>query len=258
MSSLGAQERRIAEYLLINAESIEKEPLTDLAKKSEVSEATIVRLCHKIGYSGVKELKIVIAREHNESGQALKFNTNIDGMDELKQNVFIGSIRAIQDTLNLIDDEQIELATAALCKANHITIYAVGGSVPVATSFKHQFMKLGIPSYVYNEFMPSIIAAEKYTRNDVAIAITHSGETQEVVAALESARSKGATTICITSYGDSSITKCADIKFFTTSEALMNQNDNSLARIAETSIVNLLYCNVALKYNQYQESKNKE
>ena len=62
MSCLGAQERRFADYLLVNLEKIVSEPLANLAKEAGVSEATIVRLCHRIGYSGMKELKIVMAR----------------------------------------------------------------------------------------------------------------------------------------------------------------------------------------------------
>lgn len=69
---------------------------------------------------------------------------------------------------------------------------------------------------------------------------------------------RGATTICITSYGDSAITHCSDVKFFTTSETLLNGGDNSLARIAQTSIINLLYLNVALKYNRYHNTDEGE
>jgi DNA-binding MurR/RpiR family transcriptional regulator len=253
MSSLGAQERRFAEYLLSNIEAIIQEPLADLAEASGVSEATIVRLCHRIGYSGTKELKIIMAREQS-CPETEPMQGSEGGLATLKEKVFIGAVRALQDTMDLVDDGQIERATVALCRADHITVYALGGSVPVARHFKHQFMKLGIASNVYNEFRPSIIAAEKYSEGDVAIAITNSGETPEVLEALRSANSKGATTICITTYKNSSITKDADIKLFTTAETLLTPDDNSLSRIAETAIVNLLYCNVAEKYNQYKTS----
>ena len=256
IGSLGAQERRFAEYLLNSFAGIEREPIAVLAKEAQVSEATVVRVCHKMGYSGLKELKIVVARESETAGS---FDGEIGGyMDELKERVFLGAIRSLQDTMNLIDENEVERATEVLCNAKYISIYGVGGSVPVARSLKHQLMKLGIPSNVYNEFQPAIIAAEKYNRGDVAIGISHSGESSQVVEALRIARGKGATTICITSYGDSAITHCSDMKFFTTSETLLNGGDNSLARIAQTSIINLLYLNVALKYNRYHQAGEKE
>ncbi len=256
IGSLGAQERRFAEYLLNSFAGIEREPIAVLAKEAQVSEATVVRVCHKMGYSGLKELKIVVARESETAGS---FDGEIGGyMDELKERVFLGAIRSLQDTMNLIDENEVERATEVLCNAKYISIYGVGGSVPVARSLKHQLMKLGIPSNVYNEFQPAIIAAEKYNRGDVAIGISHSGESSQVVEALRIARGKGATTICITSYGDSAITHCSDMKFFTTSETLLNGGDNSLARIAQTSIINLLYLNVALKYNRYHQAGEQE
>ncbi|MCD7906131.1 MAG: MurR/RpiR family transcriptional regulator [Clostridium sp.] len=256
IGSLGAQERRFAEYLLNSFAGIEREPIAVLAKEAQVSEATVVRVCHKMGYSGLKELKIVVARESETAGS---FDGEIGGyMDELKERVFLGAIRSLQDTMNLIDENEVERATEVLCNAKYISIYGVGGSVPVARSLKHQLMKLRIPSNVYNEFQPAIIAAEKYNRGDVAIGISHSGESSQVVEALRIARGKGATTICITSYGDSAITHCSDMKFFTTSETLLNGGDNSLARIAQTSIINLLYLNVALKYNRYHQAGEQE
>ena len=165
IGSLGAQERRFAEYLLNSFAGIEKEPIAVLAKEAQVSEATVVRVCHKMGYSGLKELKIVVARENETAGS---FDGGIGGqyMDELKERVFMGAIRALQDTMNLIDEDEVGKATKVLCNANYISIYGVGGSVPVARSLKHQLMKLGIPSNVYNEFQPSIIAAEKYNKGD--------------------------------------------------------------------------------------------
>lgn len=102
-----------------------------LAKEAQVSEATVVRVCHKMGYSGLKELKIVVARENETAGS---FDGGIGGqyMDELKERVFMGAIRALQDTMNLIDEDEVEKATKVLCNANYISIYGVGGSVPVA------------------------------------------------------------------------------------------------------------------------------
>lgn len=254
MGMLGAQERRFAEYLQNSYAGIERKPIAILAREAMVSEATVVRVCHKMGYSGLKELKIVVAKE-NAPAAHICVEDGAGGINNLKQRVFAGAIEALQDTMNLIDADEVEASTRVLCSAKYIAIYGVGGSVPVARSLKHQLMKLGIPSNVYNEFQPTIIAAEKYSKGDVAIGISFSGETIPVVEALRSAHSKGASTICITSYGDSSITKCSDYQFFTTSATLLNEGDNSLARIAQTSVINLLYLNVALKYNQYHREE---
>lgn len=256
MGNLGAKERRFAKFLLENAEKVEEEPLADIAQEAGVSETTVVRLCHRIGYSGLKELKIVLAKEKANAGQP-HLDAITNACSTAAEKVFFGSIRALQDTLGLIDNEQVKLAATALCKATHIVVYAIGGSVPVANSFKHQFMKLGIISNIYNEFQPVIMAAEKFLPGDVAIAISNSGKTPGVVAAMENAKRKGAVTICITSYGNSPLAECSDIRFFTTAETLLNGRDHSLGRVAETAIVDLLYYNVALKYEELQDDNAK-
>ena len=52
IGSLGAQERRFAEYLLNSFAGIEKEPIAVLAKEAQVSEATVSGSATRWGIPG--------------------------------------------------------------------------------------------------------------------------------------------------------------------------------------------------------------
>ena len=252
LGSLGAQERRFAEYLLNRLGGIEKEPIAVLAREAQVSEATVVRVCHKMGYAGLKELKIAVARENRITGAP---TAPLDEeLAQLREKVFEGTIRSIRDTSNMIDGAVLEEVTKVLCQANYITIYGLGASAPVARNLKHQLMQIGIPAIVDSEIELSTLVAGKYGKGDVAIGISYSGESAKVVDAIKIAKGKGTETICITSFGDSALARCSDLRLFTSAETLPDDKDKSLARSAQIYLINLLCMNMALKYDRYHDA----
>lgn len=52
-----AAEKRVADYVLQNAEQVVNLTIEELAAESRTSYATIVRVCKRLGYSGYKEFK---------------------------------------------------------------------------------------------------------------------------------------------------------------------------------------------------------
>lgn len=251
LGSLGAQERRFAELLLNQSAGMERKPIAVLAKEAQVSEATIVRVCHKMGYTGLKELKIAVACESRRT------DTPLEPLDEelaqLKKQVYDGTLRSLRDTNSMIDGTVLEEVTRVICKANYITIYGLGASVPVARNLKHQLMQIGIPSIVDSAIELSTLVAGKYGKGDVAIGISYSGETAKVVDAIKVARGKGTQTICITSFPESQLARCSEMHLYTSAETLPDDKDNSLARSAQIYLINVLCMNIALKYDRYHD-----
>ena len=56
-------ERRVADYILVNQDRIIYESITDVAEATGSSEATIIRMCRKLGYKGFQDLKIRVAKD---------------------------------------------------------------------------------------------------------------------------------------------------------------------------------------------------
>ena len=63
--SLGAAEKRVADFLMADPSRVLPLSITELAEQSGGSEATIVRLAKRLGFSGYQQLKISIAQEEN-------------------------------------------------------------------------------------------------------------------------------------------------------------------------------------------------
>ena len=70
-STFRDSEEKAADYILAHSAEVINLPITELAERIGVSEATIVRMCKKIGFHGFQELKINLAIETVKPIQAL-------------------------------------------------------------------------------------------------------------------------------------------------------------------------------------------
>jgi DNA-binding MurR/RpiR family transcriptional regulator len=86
-----------------------------------------------------------------------------------------------------------------------------------------------------------MIDAANLGKGDVAIAVSHTGQTRHVVAATELARKNGATTICITKNAKSPLTKVSDIRLFTATIDSSHTMELVARRIAEYAILEAFY-----------------
>ena len=56
-------EKEVIDYLMNHLDLLDELSISDLAKKTYTSNATIIRLCRKAGYSGYKALKVDLIKE---------------------------------------------------------------------------------------------------------------------------------------------------------------------------------------------------
>jgi len=91
-------------------------------------------------------------------------------------------------------------------------------------------------------------------KGDVAIAISHSGNTRQVVDAMKIAKEAGATTICITKREKSELSVYCDIKLFTATPDISVGQEIVARRISEHAILEALYFGV-LQHDEVKKSK---
>ncbi|GAL35789.1 sialic acid utilization regulator RpiR family [Vibrio maritimus] len=53
MEPLSKKLRQVADYILDNAQDVQFQTITDLARNTQTSEATVVRLCRDMGYKAI-------------------------------------------------------------------------------------------------------------------------------------------------------------------------------------------------------------
>jgi RpiR family carbohydrate utilization transcriptional regulator len=245
-ASLRAAEQRVADFILKHPEELIHLTVTELADKTQTSESTVVRLCQKIGYKGYQEFKIMLARDLVGPAETVYEEiVATDDIPALKQKVFAANAQALKDTMEVLQNDELEHAVRALAQARRVEIYGIGGSAALAMDAYHKFMRLGLHAVYLNDGDLMAMSSSLTGSGDVVLGISHTGGSRDVCDAMENAQAVGATTICITHRATSPITKVADIKLFTAAKETVFGSDAMSSRIAQLSIIDTLYAGIA-------------
>jgi DNA-binding MurR/RpiR family transcriptional regulator len=244
--SLRTAEQRVADFILGHAEDLIYLTVTELAERTQTSESTVVRLCQKIGYRGYQEFKIMLARDLVGPTETVYEEIGPDDdLPTLKAKVFQANAQALKDTIEVLADEELERAVAAIAKARRVEVYGIGGSAPLALDAYHKFMKLGISCMWLNDGDLMAMSSSLLQPGDVALGISHTGASRDVCDAMENAQRAGATTVCITHRATSPITKVSGIRLYTAAKETAFGSDAMSSRIAQLTIIDTLYAGIA-------------
>lgn len=250
-SSMGHSEKLIADWVTKNFEDITSLSISELAGKCGCGEATIVRFSRRLGLSGYQELKLEIAKEsaNTAAGGVMGIESGDTCYEIFTKRIHEIAI-ALENTKNALDPIQIEKAATAIKTARRIVIFGLGNSASVAVDAQHKFLRAGLDSVAYCDNHMQAIAASHLHKGDVAIGISHSGASIDVVDALRISRETGATTICLTNFGNTPINNYSDIILNTRSDETKYSILAMSSRIAQLAIFDALYTYIVMNSNK--------
>lgn len=245
-SSLTKTEKHIAGTLLSNPERFNQCSLSEIADYMEVGEATFIRFCRTLGFKGFKSFKLALAIELATKKQKPNsiFEKDIhiqDSSFDIAKKLQINIHQVTEETINLIDFDELNEIIQVLKKAKRIFLFGVGASGLSAEEAKTKFMRIGLfaDAITNNHFM--YMQAALMNKDDVVIGISHSGRSQEIVKALSIAQKNGTKTIALTHHLRSPITQVADFKIIHGSRQGRLQTDSLRTKIAQLFILDLIY-----------------
>ena len=109
-------EKNVAFYILEHLEDVIRMPIAELAVKAKTSEATIIRMCRALSFSGYKDLKLSIATASSINIQQ-NYNFELEkgsSLLQMVQTIEMHNIEAIQRTLMVNDIREYEKSIIAL------------------------------------------------------------------------------------------------------------------------------------------------
>ena len=205
---LSDAERKIATLILDDLNFAAHASISELAQKSEVSEATITRFARALGCKNVRDLKLRLA-------QSMAVGQRFISEVKVEPTGIHGIYETIKSALDvnaqLITVETVYTAVEMLSKARQILIFGVGGgSTIMAQECQHRLFRLGFAATAYSDPMLMRMAAAAIDNNDVVICLSLGGYSPDVNEAAEIARAYSAQTIAITP-ADSPLGKSVDL-----------------------------------------------
>lgn len=252
MNDFTPAEKKIARFLLDNTEKIYNMTAAELASNIGSSPASIIRFSQKLGYEGLNELKIALAKDMPYEGideeKIYEKVTIHDSLSESVNKIAAESIKAIKDTAKLIDERSVMAAVKAISSARRINLYGVGSSALVAKDLHYKLVRIAMAADMHTDHHLQLVSAANISKEDVAIGFSHSGKSVETFKAIEMSKLRGATTISVTKFGKNPISDISDINIYTTEVEKTLRMGAIASRIAQLTIVDILFIEI-VKYN---------
>lgn len=258
-NSLSKSEKKIADYVLETGYKVSEMALAELAKATSVSDPSVVRFTKALGYKGFSDFKAHVLRDWGKESsipQTDKFvDLNIspeDKLESIPQKIVSSSMKGLEDTMKIFNYGAYEEAVHTISKANRIEVFGVGTSGSIALDFVSRLIRIGLNARYFADNHLEQLSLVSLGKNDVAIAISHSGSTIDAVDSLKIAKEAGATTIALTNYKASHISKFADIDLLTGDHETTFYSETMVSRMSLLSLVDMLYMGILLSdYEKY-------
>ena len=130
---------------------------------------------------------------------------------ELARGVLLAEGSAISAIAGQLGEQYVSAVEAVFRCKGLVVITGLGKAGIVGTKISATFASTGTPSIPLHPVEALHGDLGRVRREDVAIALSHSGETEEMIVLADHIKGRGATVIAITGSGDSTLAKASDI-----------------------------------------------
>ncbi len=236
-------EKKIGNYIIHHPREIVDMTVGELAKKCQVSEASVSRFCKKLDMKGFHHLKISIAKEMvtQDDDTELSNHISVDDVDQSLKNILANKVAELTQTVSMMDSKQLHHILDVINNAKNVLFAAVGNTIPVAMDGAYKLNQIGIPAISTPVWETQLAYSYNLTADDVVIAISNSGESSGVISVLEAAAKKKATTISITNHNNSSIAKISDYHITTATREKLFLDEYCFSRVSATMVMEIIY-----------------
>lgn len=237
--TLSKSHKKIANAVLQEYEKVAYLTATQLAKKVNVSESTVVRFAAILGYEKYSEFRLAVqelVKTRLTPNQRIEITKQRIGKGDMLSNVMNYDINKIKYTLEHIDRDAFYDSVKAILDARNIYIIGARSSEPLARILQYNLSLIFdnvkfVSAASTEEVLEQMFSIGSY---DVLVAFSFPRYSSKVVKAIKFAESKGAKTIAIT---DSVISPIVQYSTY----ALLAQSDMASfmdSLVAPVSIIN--------------------
>ena len=239
-------EEDIAKYIIKNFRNIRELDTNIIAAKTYTSNASVTRMCKKIGFNGFQDFKMKMIEEVvSLENQEINFdNSDIDKKDStaiIIEKLNKLSISSLQETKLLQEISMIDSVVDLITEKEVIDFYGIGASHIVCLDAQYKFMRAG---KIVNTFEGSDlqhVQAVNSNLKHLAILISYSGLTKEILDIAEILQEKDIETVSVTGYGNNKLVKKCKYNLFVTSREALIRSAAIYSRMSMLNLIDVLY-----------------
>jgi DNA-binding MurR/RpiR family transcriptional regulator len=248
MPALAPAEQRVANAVLADPGGVAAMTISELAEVASTSETTVIRFCKQIGVPGYPQLRLQLAAQSARENIRPEVGGDIEPGDSLADvvgKVAFADERAVRETAQQLDVESLSKVVAAVAKAQRVDLYGAAASAFVALDLQQKLHRIRRVAFAWSDVHVMLTSAALLGEGDVAIGISHTGTTVEIVEALEEAAKHGATTVAVTNFPRSPLARTADLVLTTAARETTYRSGAMSSRIAQLTVIDCLFIGVA-------------
>lgn len=240
---LYSAERRIADCILSDVKWASSVTSAELAHASRSSEATVTRLCHKLGFENYRKFQLALARDVMDQQEAeVQRTISQDKLRQTLQSIQANRQEEVRATIQALNLRQLRQTLSILRSAEIIQIEATGNTLPVAIDASLKLSSLGKRCVTSMVAEKTRAFASTLTERDVLLLISSSGRSDRLLEIARVARSRRASVLLITCDRRSPLASQADHLLLASNRAQrIVDTDPAPSLLSSALLVEILY-----------------
>ena len=233
--------QRIADFILNAPTTATALKLKEFSEQVGVSEGSVVNFARSLGYEGYIELKVGIAQA------AGKFSHRYEAAQGACAFSAIANAakRSFDETAQALNDNAVQELAALLATAKgRVLVCGRHTSGQIAEILSGYLQRLGVPAFTAAD---ARLAVRSLGKGDHLIAITYSGNTEEILEAVTAARERGVHLSCITAFENAKIPRLCDVCLTFASTEAREGEFPIVARLVQLAVCDALCAAVGRK-----------
>lgn len=238
-------ERGILDWILENPEAAAQCSIHQLAAQSYTSPSTVVRVCRKLGFEGYREMQksllyeVAIRRENKaEKGGELE---HTDQLTDIVDKVTYRNIASLENSRMLVEPEAVRRSVDLICASNTVLLFGMGASFLVAHDAYQKFLRVGKRCALSEDIHCQYLHARNAGPSDVAIIISYTGYTEEILRCAQDLRRQGTPIIAITRFEPSPLSQMSDCNLYVVAMEETFRSGAMSSHIAQLNMIDILY-----------------
>ncbi|MDM1707046.1 transcriptional regulator HexR [Thiopseudomonas alkaliphila] len=243
---LRKSELKVADYVLQHPADVMHSSMAELAAAVGVSEPTIVRFSRAVGCAGFQDLKLKLAQSLASGASFGQFEIKeSDAVTDFSLKIFDTTLHTLIEVRESLNVDALERAIKVMAQAQRVEFYGFGASGAVAADAQHKFFRLLLTAAAYSDPHMQAMSAVTLKPTDVAICISQSGRSKDLLTTANLVRETGAILITLCP-SETPLAELATINL-----AIDVQEDTEIytpltSRIAHLVVIDVLAMGVAM------------
>lgn len=241
-NQLTKTEKKIADYVMKNANQVLFMSITELADSCKVAEASVYRFCRTIGVKGYQEfkMKLSLSMSAEEVGEKRE-EIFVDAVEELKNDILESHINALKETHRLLKWDEVERIVGMMERAKHIYFFGIGDSLLTAMEARNKFLRIMNKVICMQDPHMQAMTASMSGHDDLVFLISYSGATKDVVYVAEILREVGAKVVAVTRFLKSPLMNYVDGVLLCGGNEGPLEGGSMTAKLSQLYIIDVLF-----------------